>query len=129
MANDIYQAAAIGIIAVILIMTIKKDAPAFAVLITIAASALIFIFILPRLTSAVQLINETAETVKGGGAYIGLVVRIIGIAYVSEFGAQICADAGETAIASKVELAGKVLIMTVSAPVVVALLDTVLNIL
>ena len=128
MAIDIYKVAAIGIIAVILILMIKKDAPAYAVLITVAASALIFIFILPQLTTAVELLNETAQTISGGSAYITLVVKIIGIAYVAEFGAQICNDAGETAIGAKVELAGKVLIMTISAPVVMALLNTVINI-
>jgi len=125
--GDIYRIAVAGIVAAVLILTVKKDAPAIAVLITVAVSALIIISVLPKLSAAVGLLNETAEAVNGGSAYVAAVLKIIGIAYTAEFGAQICADAGETAVAGKVELAGKVLIMTVCAPVVASLLNTVVS--
>ena len=54
-------------------------------------------------------------------------LKITGIAYLSQFGMQICADAGEGAIAAKIELAGKILIMTVSAPILLAVLDVVMG--
>jgi stage III sporulation protein AD len=58
-----------------------------------------------------------------GAGHIATVIKIIGIAYAAEFGSQICADAGEGAIASKIELGGKGLIMAISTPIIVSLVE------
>ncbi|NLC37881.1 MAG: stage III sporulation protein AD, partial [Clostridia bacterium] len=50
-------------------------------------------------------------------------------AYIAEFGAQVCRDAGETAIASRVEFAAKVLIIVLAIPIVVAILETIIRLL
>ena len=54
--------------------------------------------------------------------YVGLCIKIIGIAYVAQLGVQVCTDAGETAVAGKVELCGRVLILAVSLPAATATL-------
>ena len=61
--------------------------------------------------------------------YFSLLIKITGIAYLSEFATNICKDSGETAIASKVELAGRVIIIAMSVPILGALIDTITNIL
>jgi stage III sporulation protein AD len=60
--------------------------------------------------------------------YFTSVLKITGIAYISEFGAEICRDAGEGAIASKIEMAGKVIIIALAIPVITSLIDLVLKI-
>ena len=129
MESLILKAAATGVIAVVLALTLKKDNPVFALLITIGASVLIFFMILPGLGEVFGLLEGITESVGSGSEYVITVVKIIGIAYAAEFGSSICADAGESGVASKIELAGKVLIMTVSAPVVYDLLNQVLSML
>jgi len=59
--------------------------------------------------------------------YMGTILKIIGIAYIAEFGAQICRDAGEGTIASKIELAAKILIMVLAVPIVVAVLTMLIK--
>ena len=59
--------------------------------------------------------------------FIVILLKITGIAYLSEFGANVCRDSGETAIASKVELAGKILIIGLSIPILVTLMETLLG--
>ena len=61
--------------------------------------------------------------------YLDTVLRVIGVAYLAAFGGQVCRDAGEGALAAKVELAGKVLILAMSVPLMFALLDLILRIL
>ena len=59
--------------------------------------------------------------------YVDIVLKIIGIAYISQFASQICSDAGENSIASKIEFAGKVIIMVISAPVLMSLIEMIMN--
>lgn len=116
-----------GIVAVVLVMAVKRDNPAFAVMVSLAASVLIMFMVIPSLSGVLELLTSITGSLSSGGEYIAVVVKIIGVAYISEFGASVCADAGETGLASKIELAGKVLIMAISAPVVATLLNAVVN--
>ncbi len=129
MDSLIFRACAIVIIAVIMVLVIKKDSPAFALILSLAASLLILFLVLPRLSAVLDTLRTVAGNIKSSGEYIGVAIKVIGIAWAAEFGANVCADAGEQGIASKIELAGKVLIMAASAPVILTLLDRVINLL
>jgi len=122
---DIAQIVAVGIISVILVIAIRKQSPEFAFLLSIMASVIIFFMIMPLLGQAVDLLTEIAGLMDTNAQYIGLILRIIAIAYIAGFGAQICTDAGESAIASKIELAGKVLILITSMPVLYGLVNLI----
>jgi len=126
---DIFQIVAIAIVGMILAIMLKRENPLFAVLISLAVAVLMFLLIIPQLAGLLALIDVITGHLTTGQEYILVVVKIIGIAYVAEFGAQICHDAGEGAIGAKVELAGKVLIMGVAAPVVISLVEQVVSIL
>ena len=60
--------------------------------------------------------------------HMNTLIKIMGVAYVAEYGAQICKDAGENSLGSKVELAGKLTILSLSVPVVLVILETLLRI-
>jgi stage III sporulation protein AD len=122
---DIFQIVAVGIVGGILAVMLKKENPTFAVLVSLAVAVLIFIFLMPPLAALIALISNITGLLSTGQEYVLVVVQIIGIAYVAEFGAQICQDAGEGSIASKIELAGKVLIMGVAAPIIISLVEQV----
>jgi len=122
---EIAQIVAVGIIAAVLAVTVKQHSPQIGLIIGIAASVLIFLMILPRFSAAVGILQNIANNTGIDLSYVGLVLKIIGIAYIAELGSQLCADAGETAIASKIELAGKVLIILVSAPIMLSLVEVV----
>lgn len=120
----IYQIVATGIIATVLALTIKRQNSEIGLMISIAASVLIFMMVIPRLSVVIDLLYTLTDSI--GTGHIDSVMRIIGIAYIAQFGTQICLDAGESAIASKIELAGKVLIISISAPILMSLLELVL---
>jgi len=74
-------------------------------------------------------VEEIAQRANLDSIYLTTVLKVIGIAYIAEFGSQICKDSGEGAIASKIELGGKVLMMVLALPILTALLEAVLAIL
>jgi stage III sporulation protein AD len=108
-----------------LALTIKSRAPEISILLSLAAAALIFFMILPRLSAVFEILGDLSQKVDGDRGFVGILFKIIGVSYIAEFGAQICVDAGEGAIASKIELAGKALIMVISAPVILSLVEMV----
>jgi len=125
---DIMQIVAVGIIAGIMSLAIKKQVPEIALLISIAAAVLIFFMILPKLSAVFGVLGTVTDRIRGDMGFIGTLLQITGIAYIAEFGSQICKDAGEGAIATKIELAGKVLIMAASTPIIMALLSMVMQV-
>ena len=126
---EIMQIVIIGIITAVLAITVKKQSPDMAVIISIAGSVLIFFTILPMLSGVINLLASIESQISIDTAYIIIVLKVIGVAYIAEFGAQICADAGETSLASKIELSGKIIIMVLSAPIIISMLDMILAIL
>lgn len=125
----IFQVVAVGILATVLAITVKKQSPEVAILISITASVLIFIMVLPMLAQAIHMVNHIGELAGGHSAYISLALRVIGVAYMAELGASVCNDAGETAIATKIDLAARGIIMVMAMPVVLDILNVVTGLL
>lgn len=125
---DIVQIVSIGLVAAVLAIMLRQQRPEIAVVLTIAAGAVIFFMVAGKLLSVVQALNQLMHKAQLDNIYFGTVLKIIGIAYIAEFGSQICKDAGESSIASKIELAGKILIMVLALPIVLAVFDLITSI-
>ena len=124
---EVLQKDGIGFIATVLIVVIRSQRPELAVLLSAAAGIIIFLLVLGKISSIMDIIKELANKAGINMVYMGTILKIIGIAYIAEFGAQICRDAGEGAIASKIEFAAKILIMVLAVPIVVAVLTMLLK--
>ncbi len=124
---DILQIVCIGIIAVILSVTIKQQKPEIALQVSIATGLLIFILIVVKLSAVIEFIKTFSRKADIDPTYITILLKIVGIAYIAEFGAEVCKDAGESSIASKIELAGKVIIVILAVPIISSLLDLVVK--
>ena len=124
---EISKIIALGLIGTIFSVLLKKENPQIAMMVAVVTGVLIFLMLCVPLGNLLALLRETAEQAGVGEGYFSVVLKVIGIAYLTQFGAQRCADAGEGAIASKIELAGKVLMMTVAAPVLTGLLEMVMG--
>ncbi|MCL2225779.1 MAG: stage III sporulation AC/AD family protein [Defluviitaleaceae bacterium] len=126
---SIFQIAFIGIIGMVLAVLMKSYNPALAVLTSLAVGVIIFLMILPMFAEAIGFVRHLGEMAEGLGAYTSLVLRVIGVAYIAELGASVCADANESAIAAKIELAGRVIILVMAMPVVVDIVRVVTGLL
>lgn len=125
---EIIQIVVIGMIAAILAITLKDQSPELAIQISIVTGLIIFLLMITKLNSVLTVLKHFAAKANIDILYFSTILKVIGIAYITEFGAQVCRDAGENSIASKIEFAGKVLIMVLAIPVLAALLDIIVKI-
>ncbi|MGZ7443885.1 stage III sporulation protein AD [Paenibacillus sp. TH7-28] len=126
---EIIQVVGLGLIATVLILVIKEQKPMFAFLIAASTGILIFLYLIGKIGSIIGVLEDLAEKSGVQMIYLKTILKIIGIAYIAEFGAQIVRDAGQEAIASKIEMAGKVLIMVLAIPIISIIIETVIKLL
>ena len=126
---EIIQVVGLGLIATFLILVIKEQNPVFAFLLATFAGIVIFISLAGKLADVIQTLEQLAAQAGVKAAFLETVLKIIGIAYIAEFGAQVTRDAGQESIASKIEMAGKVLIMVMAIPIVTMIIETIVKIL
>lgn len=124
----LFKIVGFGIIAVSLIIILKNQRPEIALMCIVASSVIILLFVFDELKNIIDLINSLMSNSSIDSTYIKIILKVIGITYIIEFGKDICKDAGESAIANKIELAGKVIIVSLSIPVVASLVDIVTQI-
>jgi len=111
------------------LIMIRKERPEMAVALAIAAAAIILSALLKNIAQIVTVFESLALKSQFNQDYLKLIIKILGLAYLAGFGAQICKDAGEGSMAAKIELAGKIFILSLGIPVMVGLLDLILKIL
>ncbi len=121
----IFKVVGFGIIAISLIIILKQEKPEIALICLVASSVLMLIFIFDDLKNIINLIDKLITASNIDSDFLKIILKVIGISYLVEFGKDICKDAGESAIANKMELAGKVIIISLSIPVITSLLDIV----
>lgn len=126
---QILQVAGLALVTVAMLLIIRQDRPELAVQLGLALGALVFGLVLGELSGIVDGIQALAGKAGVDRQHLTTVFRIIGVAYVAEFAGQVCRDAGEGAVAGKVEMAGKVLILALAFPIILAVLDAVLRLL
>lgn len=126
---EIVQVIGVGLIALVIIMTLKQNKPEFVIYIELIAGVIILSLCFDKITAVVNYIYEISSKVKLSNRFIGIMLKITGIAILAEFATSICIDAGEKAIASKIEIGSKVLIVTTSLPIISSLLEIVLKVL
>lgn len=126
---EIIQIAGIGILATIIVIILKDTRPEFALYISIVTGVIIFSFVLTKLVYVIDVLRVLSTKANMETTYFSTILKIIGIAYITEFSSQISKDAGEGSIAMKIELGGKVLIMVLAIPILLALMDLILKIL
>ena len=122
---DILKIVGLGISATVFAVFIKRQRAELALLLSLLCGAAILIFSFPYLKTVITMFQDIASQVGFESGYIKLILKVIGIAYTAQFGAEICRDAGETSTASKIELAGKIIIMAISMPAVYSFIEVV----
>jgi stage III sporulation protein AD len=125
----IFQIVIIGALGAILAILMKGYNPALAVLVSLATGVLLFLMVVPMLMNAMGFVRHLGEMADGLGAYTTLVIRVIGVAYIAEFGASVCNDANESAIAAKIDLAGRVIMLVLAMPVIIDIVQIVTGLL
>ena len=127
--EDIIKIIAVGLIAVIIVIIIKQYKPEFAIYVSIITGAIILYMIFGKLQEIINLLQNISSKAGVNSQFLSLLLKITGIAFLAEFAINICKDAGEGAIASKIEIGSKVIIVSMSIPIISSLLDVILKLL
>ena len=126
---DIIKIIGIGIVALIMIIVLKQYKPEFAIYISLLTGVLILLFVIDDLKGIINLLQTLANKASLNTTFLTILIKITGIAFLSEFAVSICKDAGEAAVASKIEIGTKIIIITMSIPIISSLLEIILKIL
>lgn len=126
---EIIKIIGIALIALIIIIMLKQYRPEYAVFISMLTGILILFLVMDRLSGIIDLIKSIEDKFSINTQFIALLIKITGIAFLSEFAVSICKDSGEAAIASKIELGSKIIIISMSIPIISSLLEIILKIL
>jgi stage III sporulation protein AD len=127
--DEIIKIVGIGLIALVLIIIVKQYRPEFALYISLIAGVLILYLAIDNLQSVINLLKQICQKSGVNSKFLGILLKMTGIAFLAEFAISICKDAGEAAIASKVELGSKAIIISMSIPIIYNLLEVILKIL
>ena len=126
---DIIKIIGIGLTSLIIIVIVKQYRPEFVLYVSLAAGILILVMIMEKINSIISLLTTLSNKTAINNEFLVLLIKITGIAFLTEFTVSICKDTGETAIANKVDLGGKVLIISMSIPIISSLLELIVEIL
>jgi len=127
--DDIIKIIGLGLIALITIIIIKQYRPEFAVYISIIAGVLILYIAMDKFNGIINLLQNISNKAGINKTFLEILLKITGIAFLTEFAVSICKDSGESAIASKIELGSKVIIISMSIPIISNLMELIINIL
>lgn len=126
---EVIKIIGIALIALVIIILLKQYKPEFAIYISLLTGVIILILIMDRLTGIINLLQSLANKASINSTFLMLLIKITGIAFLSEFAVSICKDSGEAAIASKIEIGTKIIIISMSIPIITSLLELILKLL
>lgn len=124
---DIFLFFGITLITLIFITILRREYEEYAVLLSALVGVVILLRLIGRLTELVQVFTYLAQKAQVQPDYLATIFKVMGVAYVAGFGAQICKDADESALGLRLELAGKIIILFMAVPVMVAIFEMVLR--
>ena len=118
---DILKILGIGLLVVILSIVFKELQKEYSVMIMIAGGIIITLWGLARIYPVVDYIRELTDS-SNISEYFSVILKVLGISFIVQTGADICRDFGETSIASKIEFAGKAVILVIVLPILRAVI-------
>lgn len=122
------QIIAVAIVSVVITMLVKQYRPEYAVVMQLVTGAVLLFLLAGNIKEAVSGIKTIAEASSYPKEYSVIMIKALGLCIVTQLGADTCRDAGETALATKVELAGKITVVVMAMPLFNAALKIIASI-
>ena len=124
---EIFKIVSIGVIGTFLAMTVRAYKAELGVLTALTTAFLMLYFTVPQISDVVSGIKNLAENSAVDSVYVKAVIKIIGIAYITQFASELAKDANETLLSKKMELVGKIGIIALMMPIINGLLSAIIN--
>ena len=123
--GELIKVAFLGIAGVLLAVQFKSQKPEYGVYIGLGLSLVIFSYVVRQVEAALGQLERIKGYLDGAESYLSVLLRVIGITYICEFGAGICKDAGYQSVASQIEILGKLAVMFAGLPVLFAVIEQI----
>ncbi|HWQ75466.1 MAG TPA: stage III sporulation protein AD [Syntrophomonas sp.] len=124
---DITQIVGLALMITVFLLILRQEKPVMAVLLSITFSIFIFIMMMDKMGAIINVMRELTRRAGINYFFMETILKILGVAYLGEFAAVICQDAGEQAVAKKVEFAAKIIIVILVLPILAAILESLLE--
>lgn len=126
---DIVKVVGIGLVTLIISIVLKEVKKEYAIYAVLIGGILLLTASFGTIKEIVNFLSKISEKTSYNSEFIGLLLKITGISILVEYTVSICKDSGESAIANKVDFAGKVIIISLSIPIINLTLTTLLSLL
>lgn len=124
---EIAQVVGLALVTTIFLLILRQERPVMAVILSIVFSIVIFTFMMDKMASIIKVLQELSRRAEVNYFFFATILKILGVAYLGEFAAAICQDAGEQAVARKVEFASKIIIAVLALPIMIAILESLME--
>lgn len=124
----IIKIVAIAYITLFIMLLLRQSKNELNTLLTLTAGALILLIIIEPLKEIIDFLIEIADKGNIDTVYIGIVVKILAIAYITSFSSALCKDANADSLAAQIDFSGKIMILVLAIPILMAVLNSILNI-
>lgn len=121
------KVAILGVMAVLLAIPLKKDKSEFAMLLIMVSCLIIGTLAIWKIKDVIAFLKSLEGYLGEGSVYLKILLKMIGITYIAEFGSNLCRDAGYSAVSSQIEFYGKLMILAVSMPILMTLFQTLMG--
>jgi len=125
--EDALRFLALSVGASVIALTVRGAHKEMGAVFSIAAGAVIALLLLDKLREVVSLLSDMAKHAQMENAHVAVILKVLGISFLTEFSAQVCRDAGEGGIALRVELGGKLMLVLVSLPMLQKMIQIILE--
>ncbi|MBR1731812.1 MAG: hypothetical protein IJ725_05215 [Ruminococcus sp.] len=117
----------VGVTTAVLSLSLRRHNAEISVAIAIIGSIIIFLSVLLNLSSVYETVSSILTVSSVNSAYIAILLKVVGICFLTEFASDCCMDAGQRALANNIAIAGKVLVLVTAMQLYKDVLDTVLD--
>lgn len=126
--HDFFQISIFGIVLAFLIILIRNIKPEYAIAVSVAGTVVILFSVVSTISELFGYMKNLLAEHSVDGKYIETILKVCGISFVCSFAAETCRDSGATAVATTVEIAGRVCVFSTVMPLALSLTETVIKI-
>ncbi len=126
---EIFKIVAIGLLTCFVGLLIKQIRPEFYILVILTGGIVILFMIIDQLSVVFNYFLTIFNKTNLNYSLFSNILKIVGVGYLTEFANGICCDTGNSSIGDKIVLAGKILIVCLSFPILTELLNIIIEIL
>lgn len=124
---NIFQLVGIAVVGAVFSVILRRYRPEFAMFTAMATGLILLTYMLGALDKVFSMVDEMVRNTGVDRKYFVVLIKIIGVSYIAEISGEICRDAGEGAIAAKIEMVGKMFIMLLAMPIIKTFLEVCID--